>query len=112
MNKTGKKKIWFNLEEFKSQLVTDIRLVKDDEENYYSVKILHPNTKEFIRGKDVPVSKLKNPSSPWDELARLGEELKAGVNIETEIQKCVAMPVTSSKKGKIDVTKIANTKDR
>lgn len=115
MNNQGRKKIWFTIEEFKSQLVTDIKRCeittvnagKTVVEPGFAILIKHPNSGSVLSAEEVPVSKLKDKSNPWAELAEIGLRMKSIIKVDTDIQ----APIKKSpapKKGKMNTNSIIN----
>lgn len=116
MNNKGKKKIWFTIEEFKSQLVTDIKPCKihskdpvkgSSQENGYEIQIKHPNTSEILMRREIALSELKDKKNPWNELAAIGAQMKAVIKVDTEIQQPIKK-APAPKKGKMDTIGIIN----
>lgn len=113
MNNTGRKKIWFTIEEFKSQLVTDIKkcqiFAKQGASPVagFEIQIRHPNSNEILDRKEIPVSELKNANNPWDELAEIGAQMKAVIKVDTQIQAPVKK-APAPKKGKMNTSNIIN----
>lgn len=98
MNSNGKRKIWFRIEEFKSQLVSDIKPCKDGS---FDIFIRHPNTKEVLESKKVMPSEIKDQKDPWNELAQIAAGMKSLIKVDTLIQAPVKRSA-APKKGKMD----------
>lgn len=89
---SGKSKKYFSIENFKCQLVTNIR----QEEGKHIVEILHPNTKEVLGTKSFAPEEIEK-SDPIGFLMKAGADMKSVMEVETSLQ--VAAPAQTRRTG-------------
>jgi hypothetical protein len=76
----SKSKKYFSIENFRCQLVTHVR----QEGEVTIVDILHPNTKDVLDTRRFLPEEIKGDRV--DFLMAAGAAMKAGINVETELQ--------------------------